>query len=104
MPPEACQVLTRFLICIVTCATGCPQSAECTTNRTSAITGDGIQDLLDILDYQADLLELKGDFTGNAEGTVIEAQVEEGRGSEKKTGARCGSIGLAVQWVNSTAS
>ena len=48
--------------------------------RTSAITGDGIQDLLDILDYQADLLELKGDFAGNAEGTVIEAQVEEGRG------------------------
>ena len=48
--------------------------------RTSAITGDGIQDLLDILDYQADLLELKGDFVGNAEGTVIEAQVEEGRG------------------------
>ena len=48
--------------------------------RTSAITGEGIQDLLDILDYQADLLELKGDFDGNAEGTVIEAQVEEGRG------------------------
>ena len=48
--------------------------------RTSAITGEGIQDLLDILDYQADLLELKGDFDGHAEGTVIEAQVEEGRG------------------------
>jgi len=48
--------------------------------RTSAITGDGIQELLDILDYQADLLELTGDFAGNAEGTVIEAQVEEGRG------------------------
>jgi translation initiation factor IF-2 len=48
--------------------------------RTSAIDGTGIQDLLDILDYQADLLELKGDFDGNAEGTVLEAQVEEGRG------------------------
>ena len=48
--------------------------------KTSAIEGTGIQDLLDILDYQADLLELKGDFTGNAEGTVLEAQVEEGRG------------------------
>merc|ERR1711965_174255 len=35
--------------------------------RTSAITGEGIQDLLDILDYQADLLELTGDFDGNAE-------------------------------------
>ena len=48
--------------------------------RTSATDGTGIQDLLDILDYQADLLELKGDFDGNAEGTVLEAQVEEGRG------------------------
>ena len=48
--------------------------------KTSATEGDGIQDLLDILDYQADLLDLKGDFAGNAEGTVLEAQVEEGRG------------------------
>ncbi len=48
--------------------------------KTSAIEGTGIQDLLDILDYQADLLELKGDFAGNAEGTVLEAQIEEGRG------------------------
>ncbi len=49
--------------------------------RTSAINGDGIQELLDILDYQADLLELKADFAGHAEGTVLEAQVEEGRGA-----------------------
>ena len=49
--------------------------------RTSAIKGDGIQDLLDTLDYQADLLELKADFSGNAEGTVLEAQIEEGRGT-----------------------
>ena len=48
--------------------------------RTSAIKGDGIQDLLDTLDYQAELLDLKADFDGNAEGTVLEAQIEEGRG------------------------
>ena len=36
--------------------------------------------LLEILDYQAELLELKADFGGNAEGTVIEAHVAEGRG------------------------
>lgn len=48
--------------------------------KTSAIKGDGIQELLDILDYQAELLELKADFAGNAEGTVLEANVEEGRG------------------------
>ena len=48
--------------------------------KTSAINGDGIQELLDILDYQAELLELKADFAGNAEGTVLEAQVVDGRG------------------------
>jgi len=48
--------------------------------RTSAIKEIGIQDLLDILDYQAELLELKADFGGAAEGSVIEAHIAEGRG------------------------
>ncbi len=48
--------------------------------RTSAIQETGIQDLLEILDYQAELLELKADFGGNAEGSVIEAHIAEGRG------------------------
>ncbi len=48
--------------------------------RTSAIKGDGIQDLLEVLDYQAELLELKADFAGQAHGTVLEAKMAEGRG------------------------
>ncbi len=48
--------------------------------RTSATKGTGVQDLLEMLDYQADLLGLKGDFKGTAVGTVLEAQMEEGRG------------------------
>ncbi len=48
--------------------------------KTSAITGDGIQELLDVLDYQAQLLELKADFGGTAGGSVIEARMVEGRG------------------------
>ena len=48
--------------------------------RTSAIKNEGIQDLLDILDYQAELLDLKADFGGPAEGTVIEAHLAEGYG------------------------
>jgi len=48
--------------------------------RTSAIEDIGIQDLLEILDYQAELLELKADFDGSAEGSVIEAHIAEGRG------------------------
>lgn len=48
--------------------------------RTSATRGDGIQDLLDVLDYQAELLGLTADFGGEARGTVLEAKMEEGRG------------------------
>ncbi len=48
--------------------------------RTSAVTGEGIQDLLEILDLQAEVLELKADFAGPAQGTVIEAKIEQGRG------------------------
>ncbi|MBX3354752.1 MAG: translation initiation factor IF-2 [Phycisphaeraceae bacterium] len=48
--------------------------------RTSATKGTGIQELLDVLDYQAELLGLKADFAGTAVGTVLEAQMEEGRG------------------------
>ena len=48
--------------------------------RTSAIEDIGIHDLLEILDYQAELLELKADFGGSAEGSVIEAHIADGRG------------------------
>ncbi len=49
--------------------------------RTSATKGEGIQDLLDILDLQAEVLELKADFGGQAQGSVIEARMEQGRGT-----------------------
>ncbi len=49
--------------------------------RTSATTGQGIKELLETLDYQAQLLDLKADFSGPAQGTVIEAKMEEGRGA-----------------------
>ncbi|MBL8885589.1 MAG: translation initiation factor IF-2 [Phycisphaerales bacterium] len=49
--------------------------------KTSATTGAGIAELLETLDYQAQLLELKADFGGAAHGTVIEARTEEGRGA-----------------------
>jgi len=48
--------------------------------RTSATTGQGIPELIEILDYQAELLELKADPAAPAQGTVIEACVDEGLG------------------------
>jgi len=49
--------------------------------RTSAISGTGITELLETLDYQAQLLELKADFGGPARGVVVESKMEEGRGA-----------------------
>jgi translation initiation factor IF-2 len=57
-----------------------PWGGDTEVVRTSALKGTGIQELLDVLDYQAQLREWKADFAGPADGTVIEAQLEEGRG------------------------
>jgi translation initiation factor IF-2 len=48
--------------------------------RTSAITGQGIQELIEMLDFQAGLLELKADPTVPARGTVIESSINPGLG------------------------
>jgi translation initiation factor IF-2 len=48
--------------------------------RTSATTGQGIPELIEILDYQSQLLELKSDPSAPARGTVIESRMNEGLG------------------------
>jgi len=48
--------------------------------KTSAITGEGIDDLLEHLDYVAELLELQADDTVPARGWVVEAQMSAQRG------------------------
>jgi translation initiation factor IF-2 len=49
--------------------------------RTSATSGQGITQLLETLDYQSQLLDLKADFSGAAQGVVVESKMEEGRGA-----------------------
>ncbi len=48
--------------------------------KVSAETGEGIGELLELLDLQAELLELKADYGGPARGAVIEAEMKPGRG------------------------
>ncbi|MGA2499897.1 MAG: translation initiation factor IF-2, partial [Tepidisphaeraceae bacterium] len=48
--------------------------------RTSATTGQGIEELIEILDYQTQLRDLKADPTKPASGSVIEARMDEGLG------------------------
>ena len=48
--------------------------------RTSAMTGQGIDDLLEILDLQAELMELRAAPATPARGRVIEARQAQGLG------------------------
>jgi translation initiation factor IF-2 len=49
--------------------------------KTSAVTGEGTDDLLEHLDYIADLLELKADDTIPATGWVVEAKMSAKQGA-----------------------
>jgi len=52
-----------------------------TTIGVSAKTGDGIDELLDLIILQSDLLELKADYERPAVGVVVEARLSKGKGS-----------------------
>jgi translation initiation factor IF-2 len=48
--------------------------------KVSALTGDGLDALTDAITLQAELLELKANPDRNADGLVIESQLDKGRG------------------------
>ncbi|MDR0351414.1 MAG: translation initiation factor IF-2 [Puniceicoccales bacterium] len=47
----------------------------------SAITGQKIDELLNLVLLQAEMMDLKADFKANASGVVIESQIDAGRGT-----------------------
>jgi len=49
--------------------------------RTSAVTGEGIDNLVEILSLEAELLELKAETDAPASGFVIEGEMDPGRGA-----------------------
>ncbi|MCH9609464.1 MAG: Translation initiation factor IF-2 [Chlamydiales bacterium] len=51
------------------------------TVNTSAITGEGIVELLEMLALQAEVLELKADPSARARGTVLESELHKGLGA-----------------------
>lgn len=55
-------------------------SGETEVVKTSAVTGEGIDDLLEHLNYVSELLELKADDTIPATGWVVEAKMSAKRG------------------------
>lgn len=60
--------------------------------KVSAIQNTGVTELLELLDYQAELLELNADHGGPARGTVIESQMQPGRGPVARVMVQQGSI------------
>ncbi|MBX2851387.1 MAG: translation initiation factor IF-2 [Phycisphaeraceae bacterium] len=60
--------------------------------KTSAETGEGIEELIEILDLQAEVLELTADYGGPARGIVIEGEMQSGRGSVARVLVQDGTI------------
>ena len=54
---------------------------KCSTSKCRPRTGIGLDKLLEAILLQAEILDLKADPNRTAEGTVIEAQLDRGRGS-----------------------
>ena len=50
------------------------------TTPVSALTGQGIDDLLEMIGLQAEVMELKADPKGELVGSVVEAKLDKGRG------------------------
>ena len=48
--------------------------------KVSAITGEGIDQLLEAVSLQSEMLELKASSTGPATGTVVESSLDKGKG------------------------
>jgi translation initiation factor IF-2 len=62
--------------------------------KVSATQNLGITELLEVLDYEAALLELKADYGGPARGTVIESQMRPGRGAVARILVQQGLLNL----------
>ena len=60
--------------------------------HVSAITGEGIDALLDAILLQAEVLELDAVETGNAKGIVVEASLDKGRGPVATVLVQSGSL------------
>ena len=60
--------------------------------KVSAKTKEGLPDLLERILVEADMLELKADPTGPAEGVVLEAQLEQGLGPTSHVLVQSGTL------------
>ncbi|MEM7681037.1 MAG: translation initiation factor IF-2 [Planctomycetota bacterium] len=62
--------------------------------KASAHTGEGIPELLEVLDLQSQILEFTADYGGPARGAVIEAEMQPGRGSVARVLVQDGTVSV----------
>ncbi|GAB4175865.1 MAG: translation initiation factor IF-2 [Terrimicrobiaceae bacterium] len=65
----------------------------------SATKGTGVDHLLEMINLQAEVLELKADPKATPRGTVIEAQVEQGRGPTATVIVRMGTLRVGDPFI-----
>lgn len=78
-----------------------PESWGGTTQfvEISALKGEGIQNLIDILMLESEMLELKANWDCRAEGKVIESKVDQGRGIVSTVLVERGTLSVGDSFV-----
>ncbi len=72
------------------------------TVRCSAVTGEGVQSLLEMLALQAEILELKASPASRARGTVIESEMHKGLGGVASVLVQNGTLRVGDSLVFTT--
>ncbi len=67
--------------------------------NVSAHTGDGIDELLDLLCLQAEVLELKANPKANCRASIIEARMEQGKGSSATVIVQSGTLKVGMPFI-----
>lgn len=67
--------------------------------EVSALTGDGIDDLLGLLVLQSEVLELQANPKANCRASIIEARVEPGTGSSATAIVESGTIRVGMPFI-----
>jgi len=67
--------------------------------EVSALTGAGVDGLLELLALQAEVLELKANPKGNARASIIEARVQPGRGATASVIVETGTLKVGTPFI-----
>ncbi|MBK1856442.1 translation initiation factor IF-2 [Verrucomicrobiaceae bacterium 5K15] len=67
--------------------------------EVSAVTGQGMEDLLELMALQAEVLELKANPRANARAAVIEASVQPGKGPTATVIVRAGTLKTGMPFI-----